>query len=249
MSAQAYQGAWTVNRASGKGFLPVFLVSGFRVDWYPDSQTVTVARQRYDVARHLTLHRSTWVRDLMRQFAPEFAILADTDFLDRVRGGKPFALANVLSTYQGSSAAKPVRSQRHLPGPTSSSVASSTSLPSVEVDSSTRKGKDKEGTKAFQIFKPFLDREFPEWSKPGAANLDLGNYHVDDNATILEADDDEDETADLCIAPGLQQFIDYGVQAKQGVTDAKGKRVDHSAATLVSPWAGLPFLPGWKRGR
>ena len=118
--------------------------------------------------------------------------MADTDFLDRVRGGKPFALANVLSTYQGS-ATKPARSQRHLPGPPSSSVAQSTSLPSVEVDTSSRKGNDTEGTKAFCILKPFLDREFPEWSKPRAANLDLGNYRVDDNATILEADDDEDD--------------------------------------------------------
>ena len=94
------------------------------------------------------------------------------------------------------------------------------------MNSSTHKGKDKEGSKAFRLFKPFLDREFPEWSKPRAANLNLGNYRVDDNAMILDADDDDDESADLCIAPGLQQFIDYGVQAKQGVTDAKGKAVD-----------------------
>ena len=39
VSAQAFQGAWTVNRSTGKRLLPVFLVSGFRVDWFPDSQT------------------------------------------------------------------------------------------------------------------------------------------------------------------------------------------------------------------
>ena len=65
VSALAFQGAWTVNRASGKRFLPIFLVSGFRVDWYPDSRTVSVARRRYEVARHLMLPRSTWVADFV----------------------------------------------------------------------------------------------------------------------------------------------------------------------------------------
>ena len=116
--------------------------------------------------------------------------------------------------------------RRTLPAPTSSSVAQSAPLPSIGVDASTRKGKDKDGLKPFRIFKPFLDREFPEWSKPRAANLDLGNYRVDDNATILGADEDDDDTIDLAMAPGLKQFVDYGVQAKQGVTDAKGKAVD-----------------------
>ena len=87
VSAQAFQGVWTVNRATGKRFLPVFLVSGYRVDWYPDTQTVIVARQRCNVARYLSLHRSTWVRDLMRRFAPVFAVLAVTEFLDHVHGG------------------------------------------------------------------------------------------------------------------------------------------------------------------
>ena len=54
VSSQAFQGLWTVNRTSGTRFLPIFLVSGFRVDWYPETETVFVARHRYEVA-HLVM--------------------------------------------------------------------------------------------------------------------------------------------------------------------------------------------------
>ena len=116
VSAQAFQGVWTANRASGKRFLPVFLVSGCRFNWYPGPMTVLVARRRYDVARPLSPHRSTWVRDRMCRFAPEFAVLADPEFLDHVRGGEPLALAIILSSYRVMSTSRPVRTLRQLSG-------------------------------------------------------------------------------------------------------------------------------------
>ena len=72
VSAQAFQGLWIVNRMSGKRFLPIFLVSGFRVDWYPESETVFVAQHRYEVAQHLMLPRNACVTELMSRFAPQF---------------------------------------------------------------------------------------------------------------------------------------------------------------------------------
>ena len=42
------------------------------------------------------------------------------------------------------------------------------------------------------------------------------------------AEEDEKDTVDFQIAPGLRQFVEYGVQSLQGVTDSKGKAVDPS---------------------
>ena len=123
VSAQAFHCVWTVNRATGYRCLPVFLVSGCRFDWYPGPLTVLVARRRYGVARPLSPHRSTWVRDRMCRFAPEFAVLADPDFLDRVCGGEPIALAIILSSYRVMSTLRPVRTLRQLSGHGSPSVA------------------------------------------------------------------------------------------------------------------------------
>ena len=62
VSAQAFLGVWTANRALGAWFLPLFLVFGYRSVWYPGTQTGLVARRSYGVARLLSLHRCSWYK-------------------------------------------------------------------------------------------------------------------------------------------------------------------------------------------
>ena len=137
----------------------------------------------------------------MRRFAPVFAVLAVTEFLDHVHGGKPIVLANILSSCLDMSALWPVRTRRQLSGHGSSSVASSTSQPPVEAEASSHKGKAKEEMQAFRVFQPFFARELPEWSKPRDVTLALGNYRVDVDAKVLDSAGDGD--MDVCPAPDV----------------------------------------------
>ena len=99
------------------------------------------------------------------------------------------------------------------------------SQPAAETAVSTKR--DKEGLTAYRIFRPFFNKNFPDWSKPRVTNLELGNYLCDEEGNIRETAEEEDKDAvDFNIAPGLRQFVDYGVQALQGITDSKGKQVD-----------------------
>lgn len=106
VSSQAYRGFWTVDRPSGQRFLPIFMVSGHLVDFFPAKPTVRVACQRYDVEHHLPLCRSQAARDVMEEFAAEFSILADTQFAEFIRGGEPVILDKLLQMYRDMSSQK-----------------------------------------------------------------------------------------------------------------------------------------------
>ena len=76
---------------------------------------------------------------------------------------------------------------------------------------------------AYRIFKPFFDKNFPDWAKPRVPNLDLGSVLCDEEGNAMKPSPSDDKDAvGFQVAPGLQQFVVYGVQALQGVTDAKG---------------------------
>ena len=100
VSAPAYQGLWTVDRKTSRKFLPIFLVSGYRVDYFPDDQTVRVAWHRYDVERHLSLERSQVARQVLAEYAVQFSILGDMNFVEFIRGGEFVRLSQVAQTYK-----------------------------------------------------------------------------------------------------------------------------------------------------
>ena len=87
------------DRRSGRKFLPIFLVSGYRVDIFPDDRTVRVAWHRYDVERHLSLERNQVVRKVLGEYAEQFSILGDTSFAEYIRGGEFVRMSRLSRTY------------------------------------------------------------------------------------------------------------------------------------------------------
>ena len=240
-SAPAYQGLWTIDRKSRRRFLPIFLVSGYRVDFFPDDQTVRVAWHRYEVEKHLSLERSQAACEVLGRYAVQFSILGDTNFAEFVRGGEFIPLSRIAQTYKEMSGRAGVRQPR-LPSQTRPlSTAASVPVPAPSVVPAASSKSDREGMTAYRIFKPFFDKHFPDWAKPRVPNLDLGSVLCDEegNAKKPSTADDKD-AVDFQISPGLQQFVDYGVQALQGVTDAKGMMVDPPKP--LEKGSAIPFV-------
>ena len=124
VSSLAYRGLWTVDRLTGRRFLPIFLVSGYRVDYFPDDRTVRVAWHRYDVDRHLPLSRSRVVQEVMRDFVSEFTVQGDTQFAEYIRGGEFVRMDELLRTFQEMTSGKASKTPRQ---PTDARALSSVS--------------------------------------------------------------------------------------------------------------------------
>ena len=95
-----FQGVWSFDRHLGREFLPIFLVSGHRVDFFPDDRSIRVPHLCYVVADHLHLHRNRVVSEVLTRFAPAFAILAESEFADFLRGGELVHLVVIPWSYR-----------------------------------------------------------------------------------------------------------------------------------------------------
>ena len=99
ISLDAYLGCWYTDKITGLRYLPIFMVSRYRVDFLPHDRKIRVSIQLYDVERHLSIRWCSAARDLMKEFAPEFSVLADTQFATYVRGAGRISLYELLQTY------------------------------------------------------------------------------------------------------------------------------------------------------
>ena len=99
VSASAFRGRWFTDKLSGERFLPIFLASGYRVDYFDTDQTIQVSNHRYDVDDLLGLTRCPFATKLMSDFASEFSILNDTEFASFIRGAGRMSLRKLVRTH------------------------------------------------------------------------------------------------------------------------------------------------------
>ena len=192
------------------------LVSGHRVDFFPDDRSIRVSHHCYDVADHLHLHRNKVVSEVLTRFAPAFAILAEPEFADFLRGGELVHLVDIPKTYRDMhSGLAGSASGTQAVRPSSAALPEKSATPAA--DTPLIKA-EKEGFTAFKLFKPFFEKNLPGWSKRRVANLDLGNLRCNaDGLPIDPTEDDDPDAIDLQMSDGLRQFVSYGVQAMQGL--------------------------------
>ena len=154
VSPEFFRGVWSFDRHLERKFLPIFLVSGHRVDFFPDDRSIRVSHHCYDVADHLHLHRNKVVSEVLTRFAPAFAILAEPEFADFLRGGELVHLVDIPKTYRDMhSGLAGSASGTQAVRPSSAALPEKSATPAADTPLTKA---EKEGFTAFKLFKPLF---------------------------------------------------------------------------------------------